>query len=208
MILIIISSKAPNPFLFDCIDSLYKIQIKDSTEYKICVIDSDSDDKSNYEKINFDFPDVDIIYAKNKNYEYGAWKCGFDLYPNCDIYFTLQDSMRIKTQIDINLHNAFIWENNTGFNSHLSIKEKGKEYLKLNGLNYKDIDENFKLTFGNIFIVNNAIMKDIFHTLTIPPIDKVGSCVYERIFGLYFISRNINTVNIGNYLLKINGGRI
>lgn len=210
MILIIISSKAPNPFLFDCIDSLYKIQIKDSTQYKICVIDSDSDDKSSYEKINLYFPDVEINYAKNKNYEYGAWKYGFDLYPNCDIYFTLQDSMRIKTQIDIkNLHNnAFIWENNSGYNSHVSIKEKGKEYLKLSGLNYQDvIDTNFKISYGNIFIVNNAIMKDMFDTLTIPPIDKDGSCAYERNFGLYFILKNINTISINKYLLKIKGGR-
>jgi len=209
MILIIISSKAPNPFLFDCIDSLYKIQI--DSEYKICVVDSDSNDNSNYEKINLHFPEVDIIYAKNKNYEYGAWKYAFDLYPKYDIYFTLQDSMRIKRQIDMkNLHNnAFIWENNTGFNSHLSIKEKGKEYLTLSGLNYENvIDTNFKIAYGNIFIVNNAIMKDMFDTLTIPPIHKIGSCIYERNFGLYFILKNINTVNIGNYLSKIKGGRI
>ena len=52
-ILILISSKSPNHLLFDCIESFYKIQIKENvSQYKICVIDSDSDDISEYEKIN------------------------------------------------------------------------------------------------------------------------------------------------------------
>jgi hypothetical protein len=47
--LIVISSKSPNKFLYDCIDNLYKIQIKNSTNYKICVVDSDSNDLTIYE---------------------------------------------------------------------------------------------------------------------------------------------------------------
>jgi len=212
MILIIVSSKSPNPFLFECIEALYKIQIKeDLLKYKICVIDSDSDDVSNYEKINAHYPDVEIHYAKNKNYEYGAWKYGLELYPNYDIYFTIHDSMIITSQIDLQCVNnkvALIWHNNTGYISHITIKEKGIENLKLSNLNYEQlIDTNFTLAYGSMFIVSNDVMKDIFNTLTIPPIDKDGSCFYERNFGLYFILKNINTFDIASCMIKIHGCR-
>ena len=50
-------------------------------------------------------------------------------------------------------------------------------------------------------------MKDIFVTLTIPLIDKDGSCFYERNFGLYFIIKNIHTIDLQNYVTKYNGQR-
>jgi hypothetical protein len=52
--LIVISSKSPNPNLYDCVNQLYKIQIKDSQDYKICIVDSDSDDFIYYNKIQND----------------------------------------------------------------------------------------------------------------------------------------------------------
>ena len=54
-ILIIISSKSPNDKLLNCIYLLYKIQIANdcnSNDYKICVIDSDSNDFNIYNQIN------------------------------------------------------------------------------------------------------------------------------------------------------------
>ena len=69
------------------------------------------------------------------------------------------------------------------------------------------IHTRFVLAEHSSFIVNNAIMKDIFTTLQIPPIDKEGSCCYERLFGLYFIIKKINTVSFTNYVNKISVGR-
>ena len=90
-VLICISSKYPNPQLYDCINSLYKIQINQHQNYiyKIIVLDSDSDNFINYLKIKEQFPKVNIHMIKNKNYEYGAWKYSFDTYPNFDIYFCI-----------------------------------------------------------------------------------------------------------------------
>lgn len=42
-------------------------------------------------------------------------------------------------------------------------------------------------------------MKNIFETFKNPPIDKEGSCAYERNLGLYFILNNIKTHNLYNY---------
>ena len=69
------------------------------------------------------------------------------------------------------------------------------------------IDTNFTLAQHSIFIVNNYIMKDIFMTLINPPINKAGSCIYERNFGLYFLIKKINTIDLNKYMDKIHGKR-
>ena len=103
--LICISSKSPNPFLYKCIENLYKIQIEDSKDYKICIIDSNSDDISYYDILIKDFPDVEICFIKNINWEYGAWIHSYIKYPMYDIYFCIQDSLIIKKKLDINIVN-------------------------------------------------------------------------------------------------------
>jgi hypothetical protein len=208
--LIVISSKFPNPTLYDCINNLYKIQIQEEQNYKICVIDSDSEDFTHYDKIKY-FPNIGIHFIKNKNYEYGAWKYAHAFYPNYDIYFCIQDSFIIQKKIDLsNINNTTVYtlHNSSGYNSHIDIKEQGIEYLKKSGLNYESIiDTNFNLAWGNSFIVNNYVIKDIFDTLQDEPIDKNGSCIYERNFGLYFILKGINTIDCINSFIKYHIGR-
>jgi len=97
---------------------------------------------------------------------------------------------------------------NSGYHAHPNIKPMGIEYLESTNLNYESIiNDRFTLAFGCMFVVTNSIMNDIFKTLTIPPINKDGSCVYERTFGLYFILKNINTVNIRESIHKNYGKR-
>lgn len=209
--LIVISSKSPNPYLYECIDKLYKIQIKNKIREKICIIDSDSDDLTNYIKIKNAFPFVEIYFIKNKNYEYGAWKYAYSIYPNYDIYIFLQDSIIINKKIPFNIiddYNAYIFHNYEGYESHLSIKEAGINNIKNSGLNYANtVDKFFCVAQHNSFIVNNYMVKDIFETLQIPPINKDGSCFYERNFGLYFILKNIKTHDLYNYFNKYHGNR-
>lgn len=57
------------------------------------------------------------------------------------------------------------------------------------------------------FIVTNNTIKNIFDILINPPKNKQESCSYERVFGLYFIIKEIKTTNIKNYVNKFNGGR-
>lgn len=209
--LICICSKSPNPQLYDCIVALYQYQIRDDDKYKICIIDSDSDNLTNYEKVNEAFPNVEICFIKNKNYEYGAWKYAVNKYPDYDAYFCIQDTIIIRDYINLDILTndvVYTYHNESGYYSHREIKQKGINKLINSGLNYNSIiDTSFNLATHNIFIVNNNIMKDIFTTLTMPPIDKEESCVYERNFGIYFILKNINTINIADFVSKSNGGR-
>jgi hypothetical protein len=211
-VLVCISSKYPNPYLHTCINELYKTQINTNPdEYQIHVVDSDSDDLIYYNKIKEDFPNVEIHMIKNKNYEYGAWKYIYDKYPTFDIYFCIQDTTIIHTYIDLNILNdktSYTFHHHSGYNSHIWIKEKGIENLKDSGLNYHSIiDTDFNLAQHTCCIVNNTIIKDIFKHLTIPPIDKDGSCFYERNLGIYFLDKNIQTINLYDFMYKKNGGR-
>jgi hypothetical protein len=183
----------------------------DERKYKICVIDSDSDDLTNYEKVIEEFPSVEIFFIKNKNYEYGAWKYAVTEFPDYDVYFCIQDTIIINKYINLDILNnnvAYAYYNHSGSYSGPWTKEKGINILINSGLDYKSIiDTYFNLATHNIFIVNNNIMKDIFTTLTIPPIDKIESCAYERNFGIYFIVKNVMTVDISDYVSKYHGGR-
>jgi hypothetical protein len=212
-ILIVISSKSPNDILFNCIDTVYKEQINKDTNnvYQICIIDSDSDNFDVYKNVNIQFPSIHIHYVKNKNYEYGAWKYAHELYTDYDIYFCIHDSVMLKQFIDlsvINNNTAYTCHHFSGYYSHLRIKQKGIDNLINSGLNYADIiNTHFNLAWGSLFIVNKDVMVDIFRTLKNPPVDKDGSCFYERNFGLYFIIKNINTLDFTNNIIKINGNR-
>jgi hypothetical protein len=164
-----------------------------------------------YNKIQNDFADVEICFVKNKHYEYGAWKYALTTYQNYDIYFCIQDTTTITEYINldvINNNTAYTFHNHSGYYSHDCIKDKGIAMFENSGLDYKSIiDTHFNLAQHCIFIVNNYVIKDLFDTLIIPPIDKEGSCITERNFGVYFLLKNINTIDLNQYMHKIHGQR-
>ena len=210
--LICICSRSPNPELYKCIDALYKFQVRGCNEdYKICVVDSDSSEFTNYKLVEATFPDVSLYFVKNKNYEYGAWKYILGKHPDYDVYFCIQDTIIVNAYINIELVNdttAYTFHHHSGFHLHESIKPEGMDFLRQDGINCDSIiNTPFTLAQHSIFIVNNNVMNDIFKTLTIQPINKEGTCIYERNFGLYFIIKNINTINISDYAVKYHGGR-
>jgi len=208
--LFVISSKSPNPNLYTCVNRLYDFYINNLSRQKVCIIDSDSDNIDNYTKVKRDFPHVDIHFVKNKNYEYGAWKYAYTLYPNYNKYVCIQDNIIFHKHAPLDIidnNNTYILYHFSGFYCHPEIKEKAKPFLT--SLDYTElIDTPFTLASHSSFIVSNDVMKDIFDTLKQPPIDKDGSCIYERCFSLYFILKNIKTHNLYEYASKIHGGRM
>ena len=212
--LIVISSKSPNPRLYTCIQKLYEVQIQDNLDsYKICVVDSDSSDFTNYKLVEKDFPDVDILYAKNKNYEYGAWKYALSMYGGYDKYFCIQDTVVIHKQINIEEVNdncAFIHYCVSGYMWETpDVKLSGINVLTQSKLtNYEPLLEtHFVFAQHSVFVVTKNVIEDIFQSLPIPPTDKKGSCNYERLFGLYFITKNIRTIDLQFCVTKVHGNR-
>ena len=91
---------------------------------------------------------------------------------------------------------------------HRNIKSLGIELLKNVDLEYKEIiDTKFTLATHNSFICTNYTIKNIFKNLINPPKNKDGECAYERLFGLYFIIKKYNTIDISDKVSKIHGGR-
>ena len=211
-LLVIISSKSPNNYLIENIQQINCFY----PNTKICIVDSDSDNLENYNNAHKIFSNVDIHLIKNKNYEYGAWKFGYNLHPHYKKYICIQDSVRINERIDIDIvddNNVFTIFDTSGFiyfSCPDDAKQKVKDlFLKDCNLNYlSKIDEPFNIATHCTFICNNNVMKKIFETLTVPPTNKDGSQIYERLFGLYFILKNIKTHNLGYKVIKRNGCRI
>ena len=208
-ILAIISSKSPNHFLHE---NVFKIKnlYKDA---KIVIVDSDSDDFTVYDRVRGSFEDVDIQFIKNKNYEYGAWKHGFNLYPNYDIYICLQDSISFDRYLPLNHitdNTAYTCHHKSGFFSHPSIKECARQLLNHSSLpDYDELmDTHFLLAQHSSFIVTKNRLKDIIESLPNPPIDKKGSCSYERIFGMYFILKQVDTISMDTFVTKQHGLRM
>lgn len=214
-ILIIISSKNPTQILVDNINNLYSIQCNDGNQYKIICVDSDSTNFDYYEIINQRFPSlIDISYVKNTNYEYGAYKYAYNKYPDYDIYICIQDTLVIKNRINISNVNdscCYSYYDNTGYSGYfhdMKVKKLGISLLENTGLSYDPIiDTRFTIAQHSSFIVSNYVMNDIFNTLINPPNNKFGSCSYERIFGLYFILKNIKTINLCDDFIKTHGCR-
>lgn len=212
-LLIIICSKNPTEILIQNIINLYKIF--NIYDLKICIIDSCSTDLTIYNQISKKFPLIEIHFPNNKNYEYGAYKYGYFKYPDYDIYCCIQDSFLINENIDISKINdktALTYHTSSyisGFNAHPSIKPLAIELLRNVDLEYKKIiNTNFTLATHSSFICTNYTIKNILETLINPPINKDGSCCYERLFGLYFIIKNYNTINISDKVNKIHNKRI
>lgn len=80
------------PFIFECVDSIKKFHPSE----KIIVVDSESEDKSYFCKIEND--NVTILDIKNKNYVIGAFWSAVDKYEDNDVYL-LHDSMILKNNI-------------------------------------------------------------------------------------------------------------
>jgi len=215
-VLICICSKYQNPLLYECIKKLYEKQVHNPLNakyiYKIHVVDSCSSNIVNYHKIALDFPEVKIHMIENKNYEYGAWKYILKKYPSQHIYFCIQDTIIINRYIDLDIldnKTAYTFHHKSGYLLDPNIKEMGIENLKNSNLNYKSIiDTKFNLAQHNSFIVNRHMFQDIFKHLTIAPINKLGSRFYERNFGIYFLAKGINTVDLFNFMSKTHGERI
>ena len=65
------------------------------------------------------------------------------------------------------------------------------------------IDSMFNITCYNTFIITKSDLHNLFETLTNPPIIKIDSNFYERLFGMYFIKKKIKTINIQHNIIKV-----
>ena len=100
--------------IFNCTNSI----IENYKDPKIVVVDSNSPEKSYYNKL--DHKHIEILDVKNKNYDTGAYWIAFKKYNTFDNYYFLQDSIKIKENLS-----TFEKKNLTSFRYFWSINKVG-----------------------------------------------------------------------------------
>lgn len=132
-----------NNAIFDCTNSI----INNYDNPKILVIDSDSPDKTYFEKLRS--ISIEVLDSRNKNYDTGAYWIGFNKYNDYDHYYFLQDSIKIKQNLSL-----FEKHNLTTFRYFLSIDRIG-------GFKLDKTKKNFINKLIDFFKINKKI-HDIF----------------------------------------------
>jgi len=209
-LLVVYSCYNPSTSLIDSIQSIYDKIGGYQSILKIICIDNDSDLLTTYDVIKNQFPDVEIILTKNKNYEWGAYKYAHDNFPHYDFYFCLQDTIIFEKPFDINLiednspytifHSGGFKLMGRGFSPQDLLNHK---MFKQN-INFDDmVDEDFILCQHNTFLITRSDLFKLFKALNNPPIDKIDAEMYERIFGAYFDKSNTVRRVLNPYVKKI-----
>tara|TARA_B100000900_G_scaffold369013_1_gene346589 strand:- start:2077 stop:2835 length:759 start_codon:yes stop_codon:yes gene_type:complete len=122
-----------NEAIFNCTNSILKLYENPN----IVIVDSDSPDKTYFNKIRSN--NVEILDVKNKNYDTGAYWIAFNKFNDFDNYYFLQDSTIIKENLS-----SFESNDLTTFRYFLSIDDIGGFiYEKPSLKNFKLISKLF-----------------------------------------------------------------
>ncbi len=200
-LLIIICSKNPNEVFTKCID-----QLRLFYKSNILVVDSDSDKNLEiYDNIKNKYENIEISLIKNKNWEYGAYKYGFNKYPNYKMYLCFQESILLKEKIKLEEKYLYLIYTTQGWSSYrkewMNVSLELIKNTELFDYYNNNIKSNFLLCQHNSFIFNNNTMKDMFNTLIYPPKNKIGEMAYERLFGLFIQKYTDKYKKKNNYIV-------
>jgi hypothetical protein len=189
--LCVISTKNPTPVLLNTINMI-KLYYSD---FDIVVVDSDSTDFTYFKDID---PEVKIEYAKNKNWELGAWCYAFQKYSNYKVYMFIQDSLTPNCRIPEFDPEKFINGTLLSFHYNASISEGGYFDELVNV--YKDtqlsfiseLDPNTPITGSahSSFITNNENVR------TILQLEDA------------YVAKNIQKTKIHSWLCERTGGLV
>jgi hypothetical protein len=171
----------------------------------ICVVDSNSEDKSYFDHIKK--YNVIIEDISNINYVDGAiWHC-YEKYKDVDFFYVLHDSMIINhnlTPITKNDFTAFCYFYNK---NALHLSESQYAIQKLHSVgedvsNMENIVGLFGITFYCKRYVLDELKKQNLHMIL--PRSKLEMCGSERIWGYYLwkLGYDIRISNLRNYWVK------
>lgn len=158
-------------------DLLGDIKYYDIPNNEVCVVDNNSTYPEHLRLlINLVKEGYNVLLNSNDSYEVGAFKLAVDTFKS-DIWFCLQDSIRIKQNI---FETVTPLLTNTNAYTFLTFNEKG--ILENHGV--RDfLKNNFQLEdyrlglFGNMFFAKNEVVQLVKNDWIIPK-DKWGVYVY------------------------------
>jgi hypothetical protein len=193
--------------VFESIESIIKFHPNE----KILIVDSYSEDDSYL----FDFEKYDNVFIskhKNKHYECGALYYAYDEFPNEKFYALIQDSIILKRDWNEFINNDITY-NLMYFREQSIFQEREYNYVKkvieLTKYNYHHNLGHVGI-FGMMAIYKQDDMKEFKGKNLLEsalPIDKFGSQMCERIFGICLTQDGndiIKNTMEGDFLSKIN----
>jgi hypothetical protein len=202
-LLVIMSSKNPNENLIKNIENIFKFY----PECHILIVDSNSYDFSIYQKIKIIYPKVELAFIKNINFEFGAYKYGYQKYSNFNKYLCIQDYFIIKDKIDltkVNDNTSFTYHSHHGYSIGMGCLKRISKIILNNTKVLQTYEKlhpfNFCQAQHNSFLVSNKILKLIINELPNLPKNNKDSTAYQFIFGLFFIHFKIKTLPMNNFL--------
>lgn len=174
-----------NPIIFECVDAIKRHHPKSA----ICVVDSNSDDKSYYNELD---KSIIVFDAKNTNFCLEAYKIAFDNFPNIDFFYNIHDSLILQKNISFvetnDLTTVRYWSDppvDIGLDydgSSLSIWANSQMRRHLG----YSMPDSYYGVFGPMFMCTSKVMKQLSDSgfFNIKPKSKYQSCATERICGV------------------------
>ena len=184
-------------FVYGCVESI----IKTHPGADIIIVDSCSEDKTYLTDLKNKYPRVITEDICNQNYEYGGTVHAFKKFKdNYDVFFFLQDTLYIVKPIPLDMLNdntALMFDANTsGLHSDAAAKQRFfDKFPKTSQIAGYVPSEGLFMCLWNSFIIKSkpfekVINSEIFNTVT-PPVDKVGSRMWERLWSTMIASNGI-----------------
>lgn len=163
---------------------------------EVCIVDNLSTNPTHLEYLETLKPQgYNILYNSRGTYELGAYKLAIDTFKS-DIWFCIQDSIRIKQNIfetvpplltDKNVYTFIFWCN--------------QDYVFVPQI-YKFLFESYntviydKALFGNMFFARNEVVQLVKDDWVLPT-NKWESVSNEMGLGIVFEKHNIQVIGLG-----------
>ena len=166
----------------------------------ICIVDSDSEDKSYFEELK-KFENIVICDVSNKHYCLGAYWIAYSMFPNEEFYYCFHDTLRVKSNLDYfkikDFTTLFSFDRNT---LDIGMTKWCIDKLKKIGKNYK-AESNDMGIYGPIWMCKNWVMKTMFErkfNLVLPE-TKSQLEAMERICGFFIEDLGLSIFNNSLY---------
>ncbi|MDA9173151.1 hypothetical protein N9O24_01045, partial [bacterium] len=178
---------------------------------KVVVIDSDSSDATFLRGLP---DDVDVCYAKNTGYEYGAYKYALRYYTEYDYYVCLQDSLLLRKAPCCQKSYTYHYKVRCGYPKYLELYDSMLRLLE--GTCFRDYfisllasrSAILNMSVHNSWILSGQTLTKLYEDLSFECKSKIDAQCTERIVGAWLGFHRQNTANLHGIVSKVHGGRL
>ena len=193
--MIVIATHNGEKYLKDLLSDIKGFKISNS---KVCVVDNLSTDKSHLEYLEqLKKEDYNILHNPKSTYELGAFIYATDMLKD-DIWFSMQDSIRIKEDIFSYVIPKLTQNNIYTFLTFPYATYDNNDDRRFLLLNFGHMKYSKGVYASSIFILD-SVMQKIKHDFIIPR-SKLDAAASERGVAVILDKHNIEINGLGEYV--------